>query len=228
MGLKKLLLVKSNSKYGRDSINFEDLDYEIINANILEIEELPLEKLSDDNQTIIITSMNAIFALEKLNISKDNQIFTVGKVSAKILADLGYKNIIFGKNSAQSLLDQIITKKQIAKNQKILYLSGEKITIDIAQKLREIGYDATRKIVYKIHSSSLAENIKQDLQNNEINDIALFSKNGAEIFFNLCQQENIDLSRKKILCLSQNIADYCKELGFVGKIEKSQRNFRSK
>ena len=77
MGLKKLLLVKSNSKYGRDSINFEDLDYEIINANILEIEELPLEKLSDDNQTIIITSMNAIFALEKLNISKDNQIFTV-------------------------------------------------------------------------------------------------------------------------------------------------------
>lgn len=217
MYLEPILLIRSNNKYNRGLINFQELGYKIINSDILEVEELPLEELNSE-YVIVITSMNAIFALEKLQISKNNRIFTVGEFSASILSNLGYKNIIFGKNSAKSLLDQIIQKQQINRAQKILYLSGEIITIDISKKLQNENYDAIRQIVYKINSKSLSKEIIFNLKNNIINSIALFSQNGVRVFFNLCKKENIDLSNKKIICFSDNIRNFCQKLSLEHKL----------
>ena len=197
MAKKPILLIKSNNKYHSNNYNFEQKGFKIINANILETTELPIEKISD-NFTIIITSMNAIFAIEKMNIMQNNPIFTVGEISANILKDLGYTNIIHGDNSAQSLLDKIITEKLIPKTEKIIYLSGKKITINIAKKLQKLGYNIQRKIIYKINSKKLSQNLIDDLKNNKINDIALFSKNGEEIFHDICKNNNINLSNKNI------------------------------
>jgi uroporphyrinogen-III synthase len=197
MPKKPILLIKSNNKYHSNHYNFEQKGFKIINANILETEELPITQISD-NFTIIITSINAIFAIEKMNIAKNNPIFTVGEISANILKDLGYKNIIYGNNSAQSLLDKIITEKLIPKTEKIIYLSGKKITINIDKELQKLGYNIQRQIIYKVNSKTLSQNLIDDLKNNKINDIALFSKNGEEVFYNICKNNNINLSNKNI------------------------------
>jgi len=207
---KPILFVKSNSKYSSNNYNFEERGYQIINPNILEVETLPIKQIQG-NFIIIITSMNAIFALEKLNILKDNLIFTAGNVSANILKNLGYNNIIFGKNSAKSLLQKIIEENLITKKDNILYLSGKNITINIAQKLQQLGYKAQQQIIYKINAQELSNDLILDLKNNDINDIALFSKNGVDIFCNLCHKNNINLSNKNIFVISDNIANYCKD-----------------
>jgi uroporphyrinogen-III synthase len=213
MNQKPLLIVKSNNKYISNSIYFDQRKYKIINSNILEVEELKIEKINNDfsDYSIIITSINSIFAIKKLQIPINNKIFTVGQNSAKILENLDYKNVFFGQNSAQSLLDKIILENLINKSEKILYLCGEKITIDIAKKLQQQNYNIIKKVVYKIQSRELSEKIIAKLKNNIINDIAIFSKNGAEIFLNLCYKNQINLSSKKIHFISRNVEEFWKK-----------------
>lgn len=222
MTLKPILIVKSNNKYNQNLVNLTRVGYKIIHSNILQVQELKILDMDIGNKydIIIITSINAIFALNKLKISNNHIIFTTGESSANILKDLGYNNVIFGNNSAQSLLDKIIREENIGKSKKILYLSGQSISTDVEKELKKIGYDINRKIVYKINEKPLSTDIINNLSNNIIKDIALFSCNGSDIFFNLCQKNNIDLSDKEIHCLSQNIMRHCELLrsGIIKKI----------
>jgi uroporphyrinogen-III synthase len=209
----RLLVTKSINKHFPNDINYEKIGYNPIYCPISDVEELNIKPLENINSTIIITSINAIFALKELNINKNNLIFTAGEKSANIIKKLGYKNIIIGNNSAKSILDNIISDNKY-KNHPIKYFSGKKITLDIAKDLKNDGYNADREIIYNITpKSQLLEDIIVKLKNKYINNIAILSINSADIFYNLCYKHNLDflLPKLHILCLSDNIAFHCKK-----------------
>lgn len=219
---RNLLLIKSHNKYSHNKNYFQNTDYNIIDSGLLSVEELNFKLELTDKYHIIITSMNAIFALEKLHIAKDIKIFTAGDNSANILQNLGYKNIIAGDNSASSILENIISDKNINKNDNIIYLSGELITLDLSEELKKRGYQSIRKKIYKIKAKdNFSNEIIKKLQNKEIQAIALFSKNAFDVFNNLCQKNNLEFlfPHLTLFTISQNIAQYCREKQFGGKIE---------
>lgn len=172
---------------------------------------------SDKNiQAILISSSNAVFALEKLKIQKNQLILAIGKRSAAQIQKLGYGNIIIANNSALSLLK--LSEQTLRRDGgEIIYFSGEKITRDLTISLSSKGFLATRIITYETKArKSLSKQIIWEFQNKNNFKILAYSRNTVSIFFNLLKKDNLlaHCPKMKLLCFSNKISKYAKELGF--------------
>jgi uroporphyrinogen-III synthase len=176
-----------------------------------------LKPINQKLQAVLITSSSAVFALEKLLVKKNILVLAVGKKTALEVKKLGYKNVLIANNSAATLLDLALNK--LSNNSGlVVYLSGENITLDLAGKLQEHGFDAKRIAVYKtVPSEKFATKTIDEIKNGTITEIWFYSQNSVRIFYKLAKKHNllVCLGEIKILCLSQKVAELAKELGFL-------------
>jgi len=176
-----------------------------------------LQPINQEPQAILITSCSAIFAFKKLEIKKDVLVLTVGKKTALKIKNLGYKNVLYANNSALSLLSLALDK--LSKNDGlVIYLAGEKITLDLAKELQKRNFLAQKIVVYKtIECKKFSLKTIKEIENGNISQIWIYSKNSLEIFYKLAKKHNLlgCLNKIKILCFSQKIVDLAKKLGFL-------------
>lgn len=215
--MAKILLTGSKKVSTQATKILQEKNHQIIIQPLFSIQkksDLYLEISDYKNlQAVLITSPNAVFALEKLVIKKDNLILTVGEKTAKKVKKLGYKNVISANNSAASLLDLALEK--LSKNKGVtIYLSGEIITLDLAEKLNEKGFMAKRMIVYKtMEIENFSDKTIDKIRQGDISEVWLYSKNSVIIFHKLAKKHNLleCLDKIKILCLSWKIANFAGE-----------------
>ena len=172
-------------------------------------------KINSKNIVFVISSSNSINYLEQIKLNKNIPIFSIGENTTKNLEKLGYKNIKTAQNSAVSLLK--LVKNSISKKNLVIYLSGEIITLDVAKKLKEDGFKAKKNISYKIvEQQFLSDEIIAKIQNNQITQVVIYSKNTLKIFNKLLSKHNLLEYCKviKLLCLSNEIINYSREIGF--------------
>lgn len=112
---------------------------------------------------IILTSNNAINSVEIL--PKNKKFFVIGVGLALELKQYGYNNIK-SFNNVSEMLDSI------NKDDKYIYLRGEKISFDLSSELLNIS----EYIVYKInYNDKLSDNTIKLIQNGEINKVCILS-----------------------------------------------------
>jgi len=179
-----------------------------------------LQPINQKLKAVLITSSAAVFALEKLAVKKDILILVVGKKTADVVKKLGYQNLLFANNSAASLLDLALEKlsKNNSNNNLIIYLAGEKITLDLTEKLSEQNFNAQKIVVYKtVEIEKFSNSTIDAIKSGNVSEVWIYSKNSLKIFYKLAQKHNLleCLSEIKILCLSQEIAELAKETGFL-------------
>ena len=176
-----------------------------------------LQPITQKLQAVLITSSAAIFALDKLLIKKDVLILVVGQKTAAQIKKLGYKNIVIASGSAASLLNLALEK--LAKSSGlILYLSGKIITLDLIEKLKEQNFSAQKIVVYEtVESKKFSDKTIDAINNGNISEVWIYSKNSLNIFYKLTCQHNLleCLNGIKILCLSKEIADLAGEMNFL-------------
>ncbi|OFW86696.1 MAG: hypothetical protein A2794_04725 [Alphaproteobacteria bacterium RIFCSPHIGHO2_01_FULL_40_8] len=185
---------------------FENVGFKAFIEPLFSVKKLPVKKISMPVSAAIITSINACFALKEAGLKHDIKIFTVGKKTAQKLCEEGFKNVIISpQNSAQSLQNLVLEEKG-----DVLYFHGSVISFNF-------------KNVKKIHAYETheIENFSTEflafVQENFFDEILIFSQNSATIFFKLAQRHNLleYFPRAQILCISDNVADYMKRLGFT-------------
>jgi uroporphyrinogen-III synthase len=175
-----------------------------------------LQPINQELQAVLITSSAAVFALEKLAIKKDVLVLAVGKKTADEVKKLGYKNVLFANNSAASLLD--LALNNVKNKDLIIYLAGEKITLDLAEKLSKQNFNAQKIVVYKtIEIEKFSGTTIDEIRIGNVGEVWIYSKNSLRIFYKLAQKHNLleCLGEIKILCLSQEIAELAREIGFL-------------
>jgi uroporphyrinogen-III synthase len=162
-----------------------------------------LQPANQQIQGVLITSANAIFALEKLKIAKNIQILAVGDVTASKIKNLGYKNVIAAQNSAQSLLE--LAQEKLQPNLGlILYLSGEIITLNLAERLQKMGSHCQRIVTYRtIERKELSKETIAAIENGDINEIWLYSQNSGKIFAKLAKKHRLERFLEKITTLQK-------------------------
>ncbi len=185
---------------------------------LFEIAEIDnLQPINQKLQAVLITSSAAVFALKKLAIKNDILILAVGKKTADAIEKLGYKNVVAANNSAAALLN--LSAEKLSKNNGlIIYLAGEKISLNLAEKLCEQNFNAKKIVVYKtIPSKKFLTTTIDEIKNGNVCEVWVYSKNSVRIFYQLAKKHNLleCLREIKILCLSQEIADLAKEFGFL-------------
>lgn len=178
------------------------LHHQTIIQPLFSVHKINLPKENFQNlQAVLITSQNAVFALEKLSIKKDILILAVGEKTALALRKLGYQNVICANNSALSLLNLAIQK--LSKNNGlVLYLSGSIITLDLAEKLHEQGFEAKKIVVYKTkETEDFSKKTIDEMSNGNISEVWIYSKNSEKIFYKLARKHNLLECLKKIKIL---------------------------
>lgn len=166
-----------------------------------------------DFGAIIITSANAIKSLIDLNIDKNIEIFSVGNMTSCELQEAGFDNIKTAKNQdALSLKELVIENYQ--KDLPILYLCGDKITLDFQKELRAVNIEVEKYVSYRTKKKNT---LCPKLAHLNFDYILIFSKYSAQIFLEIVAQDeqlknNFKLA--KILCLSNKIADEFKNSDF--------------
>jgi len=207
--MKRILITRPKNQ-ARELVKFlEEQKIKTFVEPLFVVEESEIKKISDEFSAVIITSINACHALLKSGVSKEIKIFTIGKKTAQKIQENGFKNIILSpENSVNSLMDLI------KENQgRILYLRGEKISLDLAKEFKNIS----EIIVYKIcENKFFSPQLLEFCQKNSFDEILLFSQNSAEIFYKLAKKHNLleYFQGCQIVCLSEKILDNVSKFGF--------------
>jgi len=206
--MKNILIARPQNQAKELAAFLEKRNCKVIIEPIFQVEFCNFAKINFDFAALIITSVNALAALEKINAKKEIKIFTLGKKLSQQLINLGFKNLTIAENSAENLF------AEIAKfNEKILYLRGEKISFDFAAQFKNISEILTYKI---IENQSFSPDFLEFCKKNNFDEILIFSKNSAEIFVNLAKKHNLlaKFINCKMVCLSENICNFIKNFGF--------------
>jgi uroporphyrinogen-III synthase len=213
---KTIISTRLNS-YPKSIVDqLRNLGFDLISEPLFKVTKIKLDqnKFNRANlQAIIFTSANACSAIINLSLDKNLKIFAIGQASANQLKLAGYNNIFYAsKKNAESLKELILQKLDPAKG-RIAYFCGESITLDFKSELEKQDFKVDKILSYKLTAiKSLSKKFQEELLSNQISQILLYSKNSAEVFFNLfkkltlkCHIKKTNLQSIKITCLSDQI-----------------------
>ena len=174
---------------------------------------LPLPPLKTP-QALIITSKNALRAIEGYEDLKTVPLYVVGDQTAQLAQDTGFARVTKASGTSKELTKLILNHAQREKGI-LWHLSGEVVKGNIVKELRAKGFKAERHIVYHIQDAeNIPASLLSDLQNQKISHVMFFSPRTTTIFVNLINKNGLEKVAHQItaLCLSQAVAEKAKLL----------------
>ena len=140
-------------------LKFQSLGHQVSHLPLINIEKVNYDKLNlSEFGGIIFTSANAVkfFNIEKLD--KNIICFCVGNATEKKARSAGFQNTISAEGNVSNL-KELILQNYNSKDAKLLYVSGELISVDLDQQLIKEGYNIKRIINYRAnHNQKFDEN----------------------------------------------------------------------
>ncbi len=161
-------------------LKFKALGNQVSHLPLLKIEKIDYVNINFlDYRGIIFTSANAIKFLNLKKIDKKLLCFCVGNATEKKAKDMGFQNIITAEGNVSNLKEMIL-KYLDPKFGKLIYVSGETVTIDLDQQLLKEGYDIKRIVNYRTtHNEIFDENFIKELKLNMPDIVYVYSQNSA-------------------------------------------------
>ena len=196
-------------------IRFRNLGHKISHLPLLKIKKKNHDKIDFSNyKAVIFTSANSIKFLQANEIDKNIFCFCVGEATEKKAISLGFQKIFSAEGNVYNL-KEIILRNYSSKKGKLLYLSGETISMDLDKKLILEGYNVDRIINY---SSEFNENLNEEFLRElreEIPDIVyIYSQNSAKSFLKIIKKYGlIDLwMDTNLMCLGDKTSNVLNEI----------------
>jgi len=227
--MKNILITRSKIRSKKLKEALEILGYRVFVEPLFSIKKtlVELDFLKQNTpkiSNILISSANAIYVLNELNIPKETTIYAVGSSTADKIKKLGYNNIFYPKKSSGLELYKIIIKN--LNPQIIHYFHGEKISFDFKKKLQKKGFEIKDFEVYKTSEiKNFSKNLRDFSINNKFDEILIFSQNSLEIFNKISKKYNLIeyFNCSSIICLSKKIEKNAQKIGFT-KTQIFQKN----
>ena len=208
---KNILITRTFEQSQGLELFLDNKGYRVLIEPVFVVDKFSQKVTNNNEASVIITSANAILALESSNLEKNIRIFAVGERTAGKLKNCGFNNIIVApKPDAKSLLKIILKKTN--RGDSFIYFHGDKIKLDFAKELGKRGCEVDGILSYKKYS---VENFSKEFvqfSNREVLDyILFFSDSAVESFFKLAKKHDIfvNLSQAQILCFSKSISTKC-------------------
>lgn len=158
-------------------------------------------------QAIIITSKNAIRAMERYEEYKENLLYVVGDETARLAHEKGFKKILSAHGKSQDLLSLVINKAQKSGDM-LWHLSGEHIKKNMVEELKRTGFMAKRHIVYSLTDvEDLPHALCDEIKTQSISHVIFCSTRTTNVFISLLKKQKLEKKALQItaLCLSPGI-----------------------
>jgi len=196
-------------------LKLKSLGHQVSNLPLLKITKVNYDEVNfSDFEGIIFTSANAIKFLEIKKINKNYLCFCVGNATEKKARSVGFQNVIAAEGNVENL-KELILQNFNKKNGKLIYVSGEKISIDLDQQLLREGYNVKRIINYQTeHNENFDKNFTQALKFNIPNIVYVYSQNSASSFLNFIKMHQLETlwMNTNLMCLGEKTSSILNEI----------------
>ena len=167
-----------------------------------------------DYKGIIFTSANSLKFLDLKEIDKKILCFCVGRTTEKKTRSLGFQNVISANGNVENL-KEIILQNFDKKKGKLIYFSGETISINLDEQLKNEGYDVKRVINYSTsHIEKFDEKFVNELKKKIPDIVYIYSQNSASSFLNfikVCKLES-EWMNTNLMCIGEKASSILNEM----------------
>jgi len=196
-------------------LKFQTLGNQVSHLPLLKIDKVIYEEIDFlEFKGIIFTSANAVKFLNTKLINKKILCFCVGNATEKKARSAGFLNVIAAEGNVENL-KELILQNFDKKDGKIIYVSGETISVDLDQQLLKEGYDIKRIINYRtVQNEIFNESFVNQLKSNMPDIVYVYSQNSALSFLKfikLYQSENIWMNTN-LMCIGEKTSAILNEI----------------
>ena len=225
LSFKKPLILTRVNQDNEDLVNLFSNTYKLRgNRNFFKffpLFEIIFEKemqrnIDIDSNCIICTSRYGVRALSFVLDSTKKDIFCVGKSTADLALDSGFKKVFYPDVGNVSKLVELICLKLENKANTLHYLRGEEVSYDLKSELTKFGYQVHESIVYRQQRLKQNKDIESFITKENAGGVVFFSANVAKIF---CDSINIVPEGFLFFCISNRVAQVVYEKQLQGNYE---------
>ena len=196
-------------------LKFQSLGHQVSHLPLLTIEKMNYYKVNfSDYGGIIFTSANAVKFLDLNKIDKNIMCFCVGGITEKKARSVGFKNTIAAEGNVLNL-KELILQNYSYKDQPLLYVSGETISLNLDQQLSNEGFSIKRIVNYRTsHNKVFDNNFINKLKANMPDIVYIYSQNSASSFLNFIkinQSESIWMNTN-LMCIGEKTSSILNEI----------------
>ena len=196
-------------------LKFQSLGHQVSHLPLLKIERVDYGEINfSDYKGIIFTSANAIKFLDTKAVDKKFLCFCVGSATEKKARSTGFQNVISAEGNVQNLKELILQNFE-NKDGKLIYFSGEMISIDLDKELLKEGYNIKRIINYRTnHNENFDQEFIKQLKQKIPDIVYIYSNNSASSFLNFIKINQLENSwmNTNLMCIGEKTSTILNEI----------------
>ena len=196
-------------------LKFKSLGHQVSHLPLLNIDKVNYDEINFlDYAGIIFTSANAVKFLDVKRIDKKLLCFCVGSVTEKKARSVGFQNVIAAEGNVANL-KELVLQNFNQKSGKLIYVSGEIVSVDLDQQLLKEGYNVKRIVNYRTnHNEKFDENFIKELKSNMPDMVYVYPQNSALSFLKfikIYQLENLWMNTN-LMCIGEKTSSILNEI----------------
>jgi Uroporphyrinogen-III synthase len=138
----------------------------------------------------------------------------VGNATEKKARSVGFQNVIAAEGNVENL-KELILQNFNKKNGKLIYVSGQTISVNLDQQLLKEGYNIKRITNYQTsHNEIFDENFINAFKNNIPEIVYVYSQNSASSFLKFIKLNKLETLFKNtnLMCLGEKTSSILNEI----------------
>ena len=195
-----------------------NLGHKIMHIPTLKIKGANMETINiKDFNALVFTSSNAVKNLSIKGEKKNIKCFCVGSVTEKIARLNGFTKTISASGNVNALKNLILNTKELKKNDKLAYICGDQITLELDKELGREGFRVKKFINYFSEKITSLNDANIDLiKKYPPNVIFVYSLRSAESFNSIVANYSLApmMTQSIVMCISKKIVDYLDKAGW--------------
>ena len=196
-------------------LKFQSLGHQVSHLPLLKIERVDYGEIDfSDYKGIIFTSANAIKFLDTKTFDKKFLCFCVGSATEKKARSVGFQNVISAEGNVRNL-KELILQNFDNKDGKLIYVSGEIISIDLDKDLLKEGYNIKRIINYRTnHNDDFDQEFIKQLKQKIPDTVYIYSNSTASSFLNFIKINQLENSwmNTNLMCIGEKTSTILNEI----------------
>jgi len=194
------------------------LGHKIMHIPTLKIKNANVEKINiEDYNALVFTSSNAVRNLNVIGVKKNIKCFCVGSVTEKVARQSGFTKTISASGNVNALKNLIINSKELKRNDKLAYICGDQLTLELDKELEREGFKVKKIINYFSEKITSLNDANIDLiKKYPPNVIFVYSLRSAESFNSIVANYSLApmMTQSVVMCISKKIVDFFNKAGW--------------
>ena len=196
-------------------LKFNSLGHKVSHLPLLNISivDYNLEDFSD-YKGIIFTSANSIKFLDSKKIEKKILCFCVGNATENKARNLGFQNVIAAGGNVENL-KELILRNFDKTNGKLIYVSGETVSVNLDEQLHNEGYSVKRIINYRTNfNKKFDQKFVNELKLKMPDIVYIYSQNSASSFLNFIKVFQLESQwmNTNLMCIGEKTSAILNEI----------------